>query len=133
MLRHAYEGGAQAALNKHGFAQPSLPSVGIQTPVKAPRLPGPARVPTLGTPSLKLDPNASAIPSPLSLGMQAAKVAANIGVGMMTAGHDSASGGVRGEPAEEGRRQRSVIDRAWQQNEDFFATSSMPEPGAVSP
>jgi hypothetical protein len=133
VLRQAYERGAKAALDKHGVAQPSLASVGIQTPVKAPRLPGPGRVPTLGMPSLKLDGDASAIPSPLTLGMQAAKVAANVGIGMMTPGYDSASGAVRGEPADEGRRQRSTIDRAFQQNEDFFATSSMPEPAAVSP
>jgi hypothetical protein len=133
VLAGAYDRGVRAALQKHGLAQPSLASVGISAPVKAPGLPGAARTPSIGVPSLKLTPNASAIPNPMTLGMQAAKVAANVGIGMMTPGYDSASGGVRGQPAEEGRRQRSVIDRAFQQNEDFYATSSMPEPGAVSP
>jgi hypothetical protein len=133
VLRVAFERGARAALHKHGLAQPSLDSVGIETPVKVPRLPGPGKTPSVGVPSLKLSPNASAIPSPLTLGMRAAKVAENVGIGMMSPGYDSLSGAVRGEPADEERRQRSVVDRAFQQNEDFYATSSMPEPAAVSP
>jgi hypothetical protein len=133
VLSRAYNGGVRAALEKHGLAQPSLASVGIAAPVKAPGLPGPAKTPSLGAPSLKLTPNASAIPNPMTLGMQAAKIAANVGIGMMTPGYDSASGGVRGEPADEGRRQRSAVDRTFQQNEDFFSTSSMPEPAVVSP
>lgn len=126
MLRAAYENGTQAAFKKFGLAQPSIQSVGIQSPVKAPGLPGPAKVPSLATPSLKLEtPND---PTP-SLGMRAAKVAANVGMGASTS-HDGA-GSVRGEPADEGRRQRSVIDRTFQQNDDFFASSSMPPPGAT--
>lgn len=134
MLRRAYARGARSALEKLGLAQPSLPSVGISSPVKAPGLPGVAKAPSVG-PNLK--PSVPSVPSPtptpMSLGMQAAKVAENVGMGMMTAGHDSASGAVPGQPADAGRRQRSVVDRAFQQNEDFFSTSSMPEPGSVSP
>lgn len=40
-------------------------------------------------------------------------------------------GAVRGGPPDTGRRQRSVIDRAFQANTDIGATSSMPEPGAT--
>lgn len=134
MLRRAYERGVRSALEKLGLAQPSLPSVGIKSPVKAPGLPGVGQAPAVGAgvkpsvPSIQ-----SPTPQPMTLGMQAAKVAANVGMGMMTGGSDGASGAVPGEPADEGRRQRSVVDRAFQQNEDFYATSTMPDPGAVSP
>lgn len=130
MLRAAYENGARAAFKKHGLAQPSIQSVGIPSPVKAPGLPGPAKLPQLGTPSVKLDQTPND-PNP-SLGMRAAKVAANVGMGASTS--SDGTGAVRGEPADEGRRQRSVIDRTFQQNDDFFASSSMPLPGgSVSP
>jgi hypothetical protein len=130
VLRAAYENGARAAFIKHGLAQPSIQSVGIKSPVKAPGLPGPAKVPQIGTPSLKLEtPND---PNP-SLGMRAAKVAANVGMGASTERHDG-PGGVPGEPADEGRRQRSVIDRTFTVNDEFYNSSSMPLPGAsVSP
>lgn len=59
------------------------------------------------------------------------KTAFAVGLG---ASHSAESeGAMRGEPADAGRRQRSVVDRAFQRNEDDFATSSMPEPGSVSP
>lgn len=78
--------------------------------------------------------NAAGLPSEASiapsLGMRAAKVAANVGM-MSSSGRADGPGAVRGEPADEGRRQRSVIDRTFQANEDNFATSSMPLPGAV--
>ena len=62
-----------------------------------------------------------------------AKAAANVGLGFSSARHEG-PGAVRGEPADVGRRQRSVIDRTFQANDDVFATSSMPAPGAsVSP
>lgn len=60
-----------------------------------------------------------------------AKTAFAVGLG---ASHSAeAIGAERGEPADAGRRQQSVVDRAFQRNEDDFATSSMPEPGSVSP
>ena len=125
-LRHK-EGArdALAALGV-GIPQPSLGSVGIKTP-SAPGLPGAARPPS--------PPKASGtIPSSPtgSVGVDAAKVAFNVGMGASTS-HDG-TGGVPGEPADAGRRQRSVIDRALQRNEDDYATSSMPLPGdGVSP
>lgn len=64
-----------------------------------------------------------------SLGQQAAKVAANVGLHSATP-CNSGVGAVRGEPADEGRRVKSIIDRAFQRNEDDFATSSMSLPGA---
>jgi hypothetical protein len=134
MLRRAYELGAQAARVKLGLAQPSLPSVGIKAPVKAPGLPGPGKAPSVGAnlqPSVPSIPNPT--PAPMSLGMQAAKLADAVGMGMMTPGSDGAAGSVPGDPTDEGRRQRSVVDRAFQMNEDFYATSAMPEPGSVSP
>ena len=62
-----------------------------------------------------------------------AVTAADVGMAMSTARHEG-PGAVRGEPADEGRRQKSVIDRAFQQNEDIGETSSMPRPaGGVYP
>jgi hypothetical protein len=62
----------------------------------------------------------------------AAKLAFNVGMGASQ--ETDGAGSQRGEPADAGRRQRSVVDRTFQQNDDFFATSSMPMPGAkVSP
>lgn len=68
----------------------------------------------------------------MTLGMRAAKVAFNVGMGASNS--SDGAGATRGEPADAGRRQRSVIDRTFQQNDDFFASSSMPAPGGqVSP
>lgn len=135
MLREAYSKGRQAALEKFGLAQPPLKSIGIKPAVKAPDLPPPPKnTPSpLLSPSLEFDPSANPVPTPgPSLGMRAAKIAENVGMGALTGG--GTAGGVRGEPADEGRRQRSVVDRTFQQNEDFFASSSMPAPGGqVSP
>ncbi len=117
MIRTAYQRGVEAALLKHGLAQPSLPSVGIM----AKGLPRAGKAPDLSTPH-----EAS------HLGATAAKMAFNVGMGASTS--SSGAGAVRGEPADEGRRQRSVIDRTFQANEDNHATSSMPMPGGwVSP
>ena len=114
--------GGRAALVKFGLAQPSLSSVGIQAPTKAPGLPSPGQAPSrLGNP-LPAVPDAP--------GVRAAKAAADVGMGFSTPRHEG-PGGVPGEPADEGRRQRSVVDRAFQRNEDDYATSSMPLPGAV--
>lgn len=60
------------------------------------------------------------------------KLSFNLGMGSSTS--SDGAGAAQGEPAEEGRRQRSVVDRAFQRNEDDYATSSMPMPGGnVSP
>lgn len=122
-LRH--KEGARAALAALGLGipQPSLGSVGIKTP-SAPGLPGPARPP--GPP--KVTSTVPASPTG-SVGVDAAKVAFNVGMGASTS-HDG-TGAAAGEPADTGRRQRSVIDRALQRNEDDYATSSMPLPGDV--
>lgn len=133
MLRRAYEIGRRAALEKLGLAQPPLNQVGLARPgAGSSGLPGTTpKIPTTGTPSLKLEMPSNS-PS-TSIGIRAAKVAANVGLGFSTARHDG-PGAVRGEPADEGRRQRSVVDRTFQQNDDFFASSSTPAPGAqVSP
>ena len=62
-----------------------------------------------------------------------AKAASAVGMGYST-GRAEGPGAVPGQPADEGRRQRSVVDRTFQQNEDYFAGSSMPAPGGqVSP
>lgn len=123
LLSFRHKEGARAALAALGLGipQPSLGSVGIKTP-SAPGLPGPAKPPSL--------PKASVPSSPTgSVGVNAAKVAFNVGMGASTA-RDGAGAGT-GEPADAGRRQRSVIDRALQRNEDDYATSSMPLPGDV--
>ena len=70
-LETAYGNGQMAALRKLGLVQPSLSSVGISNPVKAPTMPGAATLPKLPTP-------ASTNPGP-SMGQQAAKVAVSWG------------------------------------------------------
>lgn len=64
-----------------------------------------------------------------SMGVDAAKVAFNVGMGASTS--SDGTGATAGEPVDTDRRQRSVIDRTFQANEDNFATSSMPMPGSV--
>lgn len=125
MLTGQVKAGARAALAALGISQPSLGSVGIKAPTSAPGLPGAAKPPTIPK-----------IPSPSvggsgSTGAEAAKVAFNVGMGASQS--SDGAGAQAGEPADTGRRQRSVIDRALQSNEDTFSTSSMPEPGMVSP
>ena len=124
-LRDMLERGGRDALAAFGVSsgQPSLGSIGIKSPVKSPGLPGAAKPPAPPT-----------IPTPGSapgggLGVAAAKIAHNVGMGASTS--SDGAGAQAGEPADEGRRQRSLIDRTFQQNDDFYATSSMPLPGAV--
>ena len=118
MVSDAFYRGVQDAFAKFGLALPP-PSTKALTPGHG--LPAPTKLPA--APLAK--------PSPVSpLG----KEAANVGMGFSSAETGTGAGGVRGEPADAGRRQRSVVDRTFQQNDDFFASSSMPPSGAtVSP
>jgi len=122
-----YKQGARAALAFAG--QPSLGSVGIKAPTSAPNLPKP---PATSAPKMPKAPAQAPTGIPAvnvpSVGINAAKVAFNVGMGASQ--EVDGAGSTRGEPAEEGRRQRSVIDRAIQRNEDDYATSSTPMPGA---
>lgn len=114
--------GERAALAAFGLpSQPGLGSVGMGMP-KTPGLPGAAK-----PPSIPKAPSAGTGSS--LLGVSAAKVAFNVGMGASNS--TDGAGAPAGEPTDEGRRQRSVIDRTFQANEDNFATSSMPMPGAV--
>lgn len=111
-----FERGGRVALAAFGLpSQPSLGSVKIKSPVKAPGLPSAAPPPTP--------------PAVGDIGTGAAKMAFNVGMGASTS--SDGAGAQAGEPTDEGRRQRSVIDRALQRNDDDYATSSMPMPGAV--
>lgn len=113
-LRQAALEGGRVALATFGLPnQPSLTSAGIGVP-KVPGIPKPG-----STPSRLIGEGVSS-PS---------KTAFNVGMGASTA--TNGAGGPAGEPADRGRRQRSTIDRAFQRNEDDYATSSMPLPGAV--
>lgn len=113
MLKAAYTRGAREAFAKFGLALPSQPSLkSINIKMDGLPAPGGLRKP--------------------SLGEQAAKTAANVGMAMSTSRHEG-PGAVRGEPADEGRRVKSVIDRAFQRNEDDFATSSMSSPAGGIP
>lgn len=125
LLRRMTKEGGRAALAAFGVPAPaSLGSVGMAPP-KAPGLPGVAKPPSIP----KAPGTSGANGGASSLGVDAAKVAFNVGMGASTS-HDG-TGAQAGEPAEEGRRQRSVIDRAFQRNEDDYATSSTPLPGAI--
>lgn len=119
LLRRMTKKGERAALAAFGLSsQPGLGSVGIKAPTSAP-----------GLPSAPKPPSPSAISGPTAIGASPAKFAFNVGMGASTS-TDSA-GAQAGEPVDEGRRQRSVIDRALQRNDDDYATSSMPLPGDV--
>jgi hypothetical protein len=128
LLRQKSAEGGRAALAAFGMAappQPGLGSVGIKTP-SAPSLPG------MPKPSVPKMPSIGSMTggSPGgSTGIDAAKVAFNVGMGASTS--TDGAGAQAGEPADTGRRQRSVIDRALQRNDDDYATSSMPLPGDV--
>lgn len=114
-LRQAALEGGRVALATFGLPdQPSLASAGIGVP-KVPGIPRPGSTPSRLT--------GAGLSSPSS------KTAFNVGMGASTAA--GGAGGPAGEPADHGRRQRSAIDRAFQRNEDDYATSSMPLPGAV--
>lgn len=110
-LRQAASLGGRAALAAFGLPdQPSLSSAGVDLP-RTPGIPKAGPVPSRMAPS----------------GVQApAKTAFNVGMGA-----SNGAGAGPGEPDDVARRQRSVIDRAFQRNEDDHATSSMPAPGGV--
>jgi hypothetical protein len=111
--------GERAALAAFGLpSQPGIGSVGIKAPTSAP-----------GLPSAPKAPSAPKVPALGTTGVEAAKVAFNVGMGASNS--TDGAGATPGEPVDEGRRQRSVIDRAFQRNEDDYATSSMPLPGDV--
>lgn len=113
-LRRAALEGGRVALATFGLPdQPSLASAGIGVP-KMPGIPRPGSAPS------RLTGEGVASPS---------KTAFNVGMGASTAA--DGTGGTAGEPADIDRRRRSAIDRAFQRNEDDYATSSMPLPGAV--
>jgi hypothetical protein len=128
LLQRMTKEGARAALAAFGVpSQPGLGSVGMAPP-KTPGLPGPAKPPSI--PKAPGMPGASG--GGASLGVDAAKVAFNVGMGASTS--SDGAGAQAGEPVDTARRQRSVIDRAFQRNEDDYASSSMPLPGdGVSP
>lgn len=114
-----YNGKEEALLtNEHSINQMDRRAAGL------PRLPD-------NVFSGKINPRALIKKMGESLGVSAAKLA--FAVGMGASNSSDGAGAAPGEPADTGRRQRSVIDRAFQRNEDDFATSSMPEPGDVSP
>lgn len=113
-LRQAALEGGRVALATFGLPdQPSLASAGINVP-KTPGIPRPGSSPSRLTGETMTSP---------------AKTAFNVGMGSSTA--TSGTGATADEPADKSRRQRSTIDRAFQRNEDDYATSSMPLPGAV--
>jgi hypothetical protein len=124
LLQRRMKEGGRAALAAFGLpSQPGLGSVGIKAPTSAPGLPNAPKPPS--------PPKAPALGATTggATGIEAAKVAFNVGMGASTT-HDG-TGAQAGEPADEGRRQRSIIDRAFQCNDDDYATSSMSMPGAV--
>lgn len=79
--------------------------------------------PSLASAGIKL-PKAQGLPS-----IPPPKTAFAVGMGASTS--SNGAGASPGEPTDTTRRQRSVIDRAFQRNEDDFATSSMPAPGGI--
>lgn len=126
-LREKWADGYRTALAAFSLpAQPALGAVGIKAPTTAPGLPNAPKPPTVGKPpTVSVSP-----PSVPSVGSGGApKIAFNVGMGASTSG--DTSGAAAGEPVDTGRRQQSVVDRAFQRNEDDYATSSMPLPGAV--
>jgi len=68
VLETAYEQGRQAALQKHGLAQPSLKSIGIAAPTRVPGTPSTSALPSLPMPKMNTNPGPS-------MGQQAAKIA----------------------------------------------------------
>ncbi len=114
-LRQAALEGGRVALATFGLpSQPSLASAGNNMP-KTPGFLSPGSAPSRLT--------EKGLSSPSS------KTAFNVGMNASTS--VDGVGGRMGEPDDHGRRQRSLIDRTFQRNEDSGATSSMPLPGAV--
>jgi len=126
-IRQAAIEGGRAALAAFGLpSQPSLPSVGIKPP-SAPGIPKPGTAPSRLAPMS--GGSGMSAPSASPSAAAGGKLAFNVGMGASNS--SDGAGAPAGEPADTGRRQRSVIDRALQRNEDDYATSSMPLPGAV--
>lgn len=129
-IRQAAIEGGRAALAAFGLpSQPSLSSVGIKPP-SAPGIPKPGVASSRLAPSSG-GPKGLSAPAPSPGSALGGKLAFNVGMGASTS--SDGAGGPPGIPTDEGRRQRSVVDRAFQRNEDDYATSSMPLPGVVSP
>ena len=135
MLRRAYKAGMWAGLEKHGLAkQPSIKSTGVKNPSDTkdlPDLPKAKNIP-LRSQAKPEEPAATSTPEIPKI-PDLLKSAFNVGMGASSPPMAESAGAVRGDPPDEGRRQRSVVDRTFQENEDSFATSSMPLPGSVSP
>lgn len=127
LLRRMTKEGARAALAAFGLpGQPGPGSVGIEGPKSLTKLPPPAKLPLPTMPATASPPSAT---SPGKMLPEKPKTAANVGMGASTS--SDGAGAQAGEPVDTARRQRSVIDRAFQRNEDDYASSSMPLPGAV--
>jgi hypothetical protein len=130
LLRQKSAEGGRAALAAFNLpAQPGLGSVGIKPPTSAPGFPPAPKTPAAPSVSNILKPPAAPTGSAGIEAPGVGKLAFNVGMGASTS--TDGAGAQAGEPADEGRRQRSVIDRALQRNDDDYATSSMPMPGAV--
>jgi hypothetical protein len=131
LLRQKSAEGGRAALEAFGVVktatkQPGVKSVGMGVPK-------PADLPALPPPSVPSRLGGSAVGGDVDrtfdFAPKSPKIAFNVGMGASTS--SDGAGAVAGEPTDTGRRQRSVIDRALQRNEDDYATSSMPLPGDV--
>ena len=135
LLRQKSAEGGRAALAAFGvvktadgaFKQPGVKSVGmgLAKSTDLPALPPPSVPTPAGIGKVDRTFNFASKGAPKG----APKVAFNVGMGASTS--SDGAGAVVGEPTDTGRRQRSVIDRTFQANEDNFATSSMPLPGAI--
>jgi hypothetical protein len=135
-LRHAAALGGREALAAFGIPKPpSLGSIGVKMP-EMKGMPKPGNVTSrlsvggaggAGTPAPSPAFGTGAMPQAK---LSHLKISFNVGIGAsnMPAG---GAGSVRGEPADEGRRQRSVIDRTFQVNDDVHSFSDSPAPGAV--
>jgi len=130
LLRRMTKEGARAALATFGLpSQPGLGSIGIKQPASLTKLPPPAKMPLPAIPSTAVPPPSTSPSAMLPAAGGSPKMAFNVGMGASTSG--DGAGAQTGEPVDVGRRQRSVIDRAFQRNEDDYASSSMPLPGDV--
>jgi hypothetical protein len=137
-LRQAAELGGREALAAF-FGVPKPPSLG-SIDVKMPKMDGmpkPGKVPSIG--SMSGAPGGTTPAPSAAFGTAAGKQAGildhlklgfNVGIGasnMSTGG----TGSVQGEPADGGRRTRSQIDRFGRADDEMYATSDSPAPGAI--
>lgn len=123
MLSRFYKRGYDAAVRKYAGKQPSLSSAGVFLPVKATGLPSP------GTRAVGVPPNPPELAATKPL---EAKKASQVGMGFTSKGDISQSiSGMPQSTPDKTKRQTSVISRAFQANDDNYATSSMTPPGAV--